>query len=103
MACGGGAVTPLVIPAGAVCACEQNMWQRHRGERGELVRCAGCGFIAAIADDDPESPALFTVTLTLCSLCLLGEGGQCHVPGCAMWMKSAADCPLYLDACGGIR
>lgn len=90
-------MTPLVIPPGAICACEQNKWQRHQGDRGQLVRCADCGFIAAIADDASESPALFTVTLTLCSLCLRGEGGECHSPGCALWMKSAPDCPLYLE------
>ena len=41
--------------------------------------------------------SLHRVTLTLCSLCLNGEGGQCHTPGCALWLKAAPDCPLYLE------
>ncbi len=32
----------------------------------------------------------------LCDLCVKGAGGECHVPGCAMWMKSAPDVPLTL-------
>lgn len=28
-------------------------------------------------------------TLTICELCLDGEGGECHVPGCAFWMDDA--------------
>jgi hypothetical protein len=39
---------------------------------------------------DPEIPVRL-VQLSLCHLCLDGAGGQCHVPGCALWFKSAPD------------
>ena len=35
------------------------------------------------------------VTLTLCSLCLNGAGGQCHTPGCALYMSAGPDLPLW--------
>ena len=31
------------------------------------------------------------VTIWLCQLCLSGKGGECHVPGCALWMNRAPD------------
>ena len=34
---------------------------------------------------------LETVTLTLCNACLDGKGGECHTPGCALWMIRAPD------------
>ncbi len=37
---------------------------------------------------------LVRVTLVLCSRCLAGEGGECHVPGCALWMNRAPDVPI---------
>ena len=37
-------------------------------------------------DDDPK---LHRVSLYVCALCLDGEGGECHVPGCAFWMHAA--------------
>lgn len=37
---------------------------------------------------------LHTVTLTLCSLCLDGAGGECHVPGCSLCRSQAPDIPL---------
>lgn len=44
-------------------------------------------------DHDPE-PTLHLVTLWLCSLCLDGAGGECHTPGCALWINRAPDLPL---------
>jgi hypothetical protein len=35
--------------------------------------------------------ALARVTLVLCTACLHGFGGECHTPGCAMWMSTAPD------------
>lgn len=29
------------------------------------------------------------VELWICDLCLSGEGGECHVPGCAFWCHDA--------------
>jgi hypothetical protein len=37
------------------------------------------------------------VAVSLCELCLDGVGGECHVPGCALWMKAAPDVPLNRD------
>lgn len=34
------------------------------------------------------------VSLWLCDLCLDGEGGECHMPGCALWMNRAPDLPI---------
>lgn len=42
---------------------------------------------------EPEVAVRF-VQLWLCDLCLDGVGGQCHVPGCALWLNTAPDLPL---------
>lgn len=42
---------------------------------------------------EPAEP-LETVTLTLCRECLTGAGGECHMPGCALWMGTAPDVSL---------
>jgi hypothetical protein len=92
-------MTPIVLPAGTTCHCERNGWQRREGDGGILVICGSCGYVAAITGDGSElSPgvSLHKVTLTLCSLCILGEGGECHTPGCSMWMNRAPDIPLTL-------
>jgi hypothetical protein len=34
------------------------------------------------------------VTMWLCDLCLDGKGGECHVPGCALYLNRAPDLPL---------
>lgn len=34
------------------------------------------------------------VLIYLCDLCLGGAGGECHVPGCALWLNRAPDLPL---------
>lgn len=97
---------PVALPDGISCHCERNDWRRYPGDGGTIVACGECGKIAAIvrdpggtleALDGPGSPSLHKVTLTLCSLCILGEGGQCHTPGCALWIKSAPDIPLSLE------
>ena len=94
-------MTPLMFPPGIDCACERNRWVRRPGDGGVIICCADCGTIAAIVSDGGAqySPgvSLHRVTLTLCSLCLNGEGGQCHTPGCALWLKAAPDGPLYLE------
>ena len=41
-----------------------------------------------------SEPTLHRVELTLCSLCLDGAGGECHVPGCALWINRAPDLSL---------
>jgi hypothetical protein len=34
------------------------------------------------------------ITLTLCAECVRGTGGECHTPGCALWMSKAPDVPI---------
>lgn len=41
-----------------------------------------------------DEPTLRQVVLTLCSLCLSGAGGECHVPGCALYLNRAPDIPV---------
>ena len=41
-----------------------------------------------------SEPELRVVVLTLCGPCLDGEGGECHTPGCAMWLNRAPDLSL---------
>lgn len=45
----------------------------------------------------PEIP-VHLVQLWLCDLCLDGAGGECHSPGCAMWINRAPDLPLRNNA-----
>ena len=47
----------------------------------------------------PSSPdRLREVTLTLCEACIEGAGGECHTPGCALWMNRAPDVPIQQAA-----
>lgn len=41
-----------------------------------------------------QEPKLHTVVMTICDLCLDGAGGECHTPGCALWINRAPDLPL---------
>jgi hypothetical protein len=34
---------------------------------------------------------LYMVTLPLCGRCIEGEGGECHTPGCSLYMNRAPD------------
>ena len=45
---------------------------------------------------EPEIP-VHLVQMHLCELCLNGEGGQCHTPGCALWINRAPDLSLRLS------
>ena len=42
---------------------------------------------------EPETPVRL-VQIWLCDLCLNGAGGECHTPGCALWINRAPDLPL---------
>jgi hypothetical protein len=99
-------MTPIVIDG--TCACESNNWERRPGQNAALIVCRACGYIGTIEYDPVQYPgpdaamlgdgvSLHKVTLTLCSLCLAGEGGQCHTPGCDLWMHAAPDIPVYVD------
>lgn len=41
-----------------------------------------------------SEPRVYRVTLWLCELCLTGKGGECHTPGCALWLNRAPDLSL---------
>jgi len=41
-----------------------------------------------------EEPTLHVVEMQLCSLCLDGAGGECHTPGCILWINRAHDLSL---------
>jgi hypothetical protein len=38
---------------------------------------------------DLESIPVRRIQVWVCDLCLAGEGGECHVPGCAFWCHDA--------------
>jgi hypothetical protein len=37
------------------------------------------------------------VKLVLCDCCLDGAGGECHVPGCQLFLNRAPDLPIRGD------
>jgi hypothetical protein len=41
--------------------------------------------VVSATDDIP----LRRVAAWVCDLCLAGEGGECHAPGCAFWLRDA--------------
>lgn len=51
-------------------------------------------------DPAADEPALYRVTLWLCGLCMTGKGGECHSPGCSLWINRAPDIPITHDADG---
>lgn len=42
-----------------------------------------------------EEPKLRRIVVVICDLCLSGAGGECHVPGCILWLNRAPDMPLH--------
>lgn len=38
--------------------------------------------------------SLQQIVLTVCGDCLDGAGGECHTPGCALWISTAPDIRL---------
>ncbi len=60
--------------------------------------------VQVIEDELTDDPGcrLYRLTLLLCEYCVTGAGGQCHSPGCAMWIRSAPDVPITTDADGGL-
>lgn len=45
---------------------------------------------------DDEVPVKRYV-IYLCDLCVGGAGGECHSPGCALWLKRAPDLALETE------
>lgn len=54
----------------------------------------GESIIRGLHDQTEGWPAIHLVSLWLCDDCLDGKGGECHTPGCAMWMNRAPDLQL---------
>lgn len=44
-----------------------------------------------------SEPKLHRVVVVICDLCLAGAGGECHVPGCILWLNRAPDLPLLRE------
>jgi hypothetical protein len=40
------------------------------------------------------TPPVRLVQLSLCDPCLDGAGGECHTPGCSLWMHRALEQPI---------
>ena len=34
------------------------------------------------------------IVIELCEACLVGEGEECHTPGCALWMHNSPGHPI---------
>jgi hypothetical protein len=49
---------------------------------------------AADSAAEERDASLISIRITLCTLCLNGAGGECHVPGCALWGNRAPDIPV---------
>lgn len=49
-----------------------------------------------MGDETPRESAdeVRVYRLELCGRCVRGEGGECHTPGCALWMNRAPDVPI---------
>lgn len=54
---------------------------------------AGTEAAGPVVDTSGEVP-LIQLTLWLCAYCIAGVGGECHSPGCALWMNRAPDLPI---------
>lgn len=51
-----------------------------------------------------EEPKLNLVDhIYMCDACLDGEGGECHTPGCVLWINRGPDIPIreQIVMCGG--
>jgi hypothetical protein len=40
-------------------------------------------------------PRVRTVQIRLCDACLNGDGGECHTPGCALWLNQGPDLGVW--------
>jgi hypothetical protein len=38
-----------------------------------------------------HTPALRRVSMIMCEYCISGAGGECHTPGCVLWLNRAPD------------
>ena len=67
----------------------------YGGIAGDLADDDTMTGTAIIEDEIKEDEInLRRVTLYLCVLCLNGAGGECHSPGCALWINRAPDIPV---------
>ncbi len=54
---------------------------------------------AAVVVDREEEPEVHLYQIWLCDLCVAGAGGECHSPGCSLWLRRAPDLPLMPEMC----
>lgn len=66
---------------------EQVPFQKEDARLRSTPRSAG---VSSERRDD----GLNHVALMLCDQCLDGAGGECHTPGCALWLNRAPDLPF---------
>jgi hypothetical protein len=45
---------------------------------------------------DKGEPMVKMYSIWLCDMCVSGEGGECHSPGCALFLNRAPDIPLQI-------
>lgn len=57
----------------------------HRANRAV---CKYCDKTATPIDGDD------LLDVKVCARCCAGLGGQCHTPGCALWMHNVQDLPI---------
>lgn len=46
----------------------------------------------------PE-PRLRRIVVWMCEACIEGEGGECHTPGCVLWINRAPDMGISNHPC----
>lgn len=60
------------------------------GERDPNCSVCGMAWPKPAPSAEPELQFV-TGTIPICSACLDGEGGECHTPGCILWINRAPD------------
>ena len=49
----------------------------------------------ATSETDNDEPKVRRVIVNLCEMCLNGAGGECHTPGCVLWLNRGPDLALH--------
>jgi hypothetical protein len=86
----------VLIRDGEVRTCVHDY--RHKGEHNYAPAPQEKG-----AEEPGESEAKFALVkfyrIWLCELCVAGKGGECHSPGCALFLNRAPDIPVTEPMC----
>jgi hypothetical protein len=92
--------------AGRRCVVRTWVEQATGNIRGEIEAAGGyvIAWHASPGGNECSTPTedldLHRVTLMLCTACLIGAGGECYTPGCALWMSARPDTQVDPDADG---